>query len=64
MGMMNPAGVRINDAGPVLNADGQAAPVLHQYDRISGLKEDLVATCMMAENSSRARHETAIIQSL
>jgi hypothetical protein len=53
MGVMNPADIRINDAGQVLNDDGQPAPVLHQYDRISSLQKRLLATCQKAENFAR-----------
>jgi hypothetical protein len=42
MGAMPEKDVRTNAAGDVLNDDGEPAPVLHQYDRIPGLK-DLLA---------------------
>jgi hypothetical protein len=43
MGVMPPADVRLNAKTEVLNEDGAVAPVLHQYDRIPGLKTKLVS---------------------
>lgn len=52
MGMMHPVDIHINAAGQVLNDNDEPAPVLHQYDRISGLKERLLESCQNRLQSS------------
>jgi hypothetical protein len=41
MGVMQAGDYRLSPAGQVLNTDGTAPPVLHQYDRIPELKQRL-----------------------
>ena len=43
MGVMRPDDFKMNSAGLVLNQDGSVPPVLHQYDRLLGLKSRLLA---------------------
>jgi hypothetical protein len=43
MGTMRMEQVRLNQDGLVINENGQIVPVLHQYDRISELKNQLLA---------------------
>lgn len=44
LGCMDPATFVLSDAGQLLNADGRAAPIVHQYDRHRVLVEVLEAS--------------------
>lgn len=57
MAVMHPAGVQFNAAGEVLNADGQPAPVLHQYDRLIEANNRLLAGS--EKSCANCRHSIA-----